>query len=266
MSSRLVCLLACIIVAGGTGPAHGEPTIGERLATASPERGQQLFLVCRACHSTDAGAAHALGPNLRGVVGRPVASDEGYDPYSPAMYSFGGVWTAERLDRYLHRPMAEVEGTSMVFPGISDAGDRADVIAWLSVVGDSSSIPDESSANSSASTLPPGEARPADFGVLVAEEGADITHAYCTVCHSERIVAQQGLTPEGWREVLDFMVDEHGMAPMPAADLERVIGYLSAHYGQTPTLNTREQCTSVAVRKSRANTRPGTMHVSQTAR
>ena len=147
------------------------------------------------------------------------------------MYSFGGVWTAERLDRYLHRPTAEVEGTSMAFPGISDAEDRADIIAWLSVVGDSSSISGVSPANSFAGTLPPGEAKPADFGVPVAEEGADTTHAYCTVCHSERIVAQQGLTPEDWREVLDFMVDEHGMVPMPAADLERVIGYLSAHYG-----------------------------------
>ena len=57
------------------------------------------------------------------------------------------------------------------------------------------------------------------------------THAYCTVCHSERIVAQQGLTRFDWEELLEQMVEEHGMNPIGEPDLGRVLDYLAANYG-----------------------------------
>ena len=211
--------------------AADEASIQERLVTASPERGETLFRVCRACHGIDEGAAQTLGPNLRGVLGRPVASVEAYERYSPAMTSFGGTWTVERLDRYLRQPAAEVEGTSMVFPGIADASVRADIIAWLSMISGLTTLPEESFAEASTDAGPVHEAGEADFGLLVAASGADATHAYCTVCHSERIVAQQGLTREDWLETLEYMVDEHGMAPIEGSDLELVVDYLSTHYG-----------------------------------
>lgn len=69
------------------------------------------------------------------------------------------------------------------------------------------------------------------LGVLVEADGARETWAYCTACHSERLVAQQGLTREGWEEVLEFMVEEQGMLPIEGADRERVLVYLSTHYG-----------------------------------
>ena len=238
MSTVLARSLAGLLLAGllvwlptVDSAAAGEASIQERLATASPERGKALFRVCRACHGIDAGAAQTLGPNLRGVLGRPVASAEGYEHYSPAMMSFGGTWTVERLDRYLRQPAAEVEGTSMVFPGFTDAGVRADIIAWLSMISGLTTLPEKSFAEASADAGPVHEAGEADFGLLVAASGADATHAYCTVCHSERIVAQQGLTREDWLETLEYMVDEHGMAPIESSDLELVIDYLSTHYG-----------------------------------
>ncbi len=228
-------LAACLLwLPASGGFAAGEASIQERLATASPERGEALFIVCRACHGIDEGAAGTLGPNLRGVVGRPVASVEDFDRYSPAMASAGGVWTEERLDRYLHQPAALVEGTSMVFPGIESAADRADIIAWLRVASGLSSMSEGSRGEASAGAAPgqaTGDAVNADFGVLVAAEGAAVTHAYCTVCHSERIVAQQGLTREDWLETLEYMVDEHGMAPLEAPYLDQVLDYLSTHYG-----------------------------------
>ena len=238
MSTLLVRVPAWLLLAGllawlptaGSAVA-GEASIQERLATASPERGQALFRVCRACHGIEEGTVQALGPNLRGVLGRPVASAEGYGRYSPAMASFGGTWTVERLDRYLHRPAAEVAGTSMVFPGIADAGERADIIVWLSMISGLTTLPEESFAEASADAGPVHEAGEADFGLLVAAKGAGATHAYCTVCHSERIVAQQGLTREDWLETLEYMVDEHGMAPIEESDLELVVDYLSTHYG-----------------------------------
>ena len=238
MSNVLARPLAGLLLAGllawlpaaGSGVA-GEASIRERLAAASPERGQALFRVCRACHGIDEGSAQTLGPHLRGVVGRPVASAEGYERYSPAMTSVGGTWSVERLDRYLHRPAAEVSGTSMVFPGIADAGERADIIAWLSVISGLTTLPETSQSASTSDGGPAHVVENGDLGLLVAASGADATHAYCTVCHSERIVAQQGLTREDWLETLEYMVDEHGMAPIEGPDFDLVVDYLSTHYG-----------------------------------
>jgi len=227
----LARLLACLLLAAGAGTAAGEASIQERLATASPGRGEALSRMCHACHGFDESAARTLGPNLRGVIGRAVASEEGYDRYSSAMAAYGGVWSVERLDRYLRSPADEVEGTSMVFPGVPDAGERADIIAWLGVVSGSLTPPDEDGAGSGPVGVPASETGSADLGVLFVAEGAAATHAYCTVCHSERIVAQQGLTREDWLETLEYMVEEHGMAPIAAPDFERVVDYLSTHYG-----------------------------------
>lgn len=226
-----------VLAAGGTGAA-GEALIRERLAAASADRGEEVFRVCSACHTIDRGGAHGVGPNLWGVVGRPVAAAEGYDRYTQAMSSFGGIWSPERLDRYLEQPAAEVQGTAMVFPGIPSAGDRAALIAWLDR---NSPIPadfgsgrasGEGAAGAESGEAPaPRSNRPPDLGVLVDEEGARETHAYCTACHSERIVAQQGLTREDWEELLGQMVEENGMNPIEEPDLGRVLAYLAAHYG-----------------------------------
>ena len=222
-----------------TGVAAGDATLEERLATASPERGQEVFRVCRACHSIGEAAAHTIGPNLWGVVGRPVAAARGYDRYSPAMSSSGGIWTPERLDRYLRQPTSEVEGTAMIFPGVSNALDRADLIAWLNL-----NSPDPMdfaskraasegvmSAAGAGNARPPAPVPSTDLGVLVAGDGAEETHTYCTACHSERIVAQQGLTRADWEELLEQMVEENGMTPIEEPDLGLVLAYLAAHYG-----------------------------------
>ncbi len=232
--------------AGAGAATAGEDDLAERLARASSERGEEVFLVCRACHMIEAGAPHTIGPNLWGVIGRPVASAEGYDRYTQGMSSLGGVWTPARLDIYLRQPMVEVQGTTMAFPGVPDAGDRADLIAWLNR---NSPAPldlgagaaagagkdgaaaggEESGGAAAAAPAAPSSAR--DLGLLVAGEGAFETHAYCTPCHSERIVAQQGLTRPDWDELLEQMVEEHEMNPIEEPDRARVLDYLAAHYG-----------------------------------
>ena len=80
-------------------------------------------------------------------------------------------------------------------------------------------------------TTPAGQSQLPGPGILVAGDGAPETYAYCIACHSERLVAQQGLTREGWEEVIVLMMEDHGMAPIESSSLERVLGYLSTHYG-----------------------------------
>ncbi len=99
-------------------------------AQPSAARGRLIFLRCASCHAVAEGAAARIGPNLRGVVGRPAGSLPGYD-YSPAMRQAKLVWDPPTLDRWLTKPTSLVPGTAMGFAGLADAQDRAAVIAYL---------------------------------------------------------------------------------------------------------------------------------------
>lgn len=69
-----------------------------------------------------------------------------------------------------------------------------------------------------------------EYGVLVEKPGVEETHIYCTACHSERIVAQQGLTRKGWEELLVWMVDEQEMDPIEEPDFSLILDYLAKNY------------------------------------
>lgn len=71
-----------------------------------------------------------------------------------------------------------------------------------------------------------------EFGVLVNAPGVETTFYACTACHSEMIVAQQGLTRAGWEEMFEWMVDEQGMDEIEEPELTEILDYLSAHYGE----------------------------------
>lgn len=107
------------------------------LATASAAQadgdataGKAVFKKCVACHTID--PANRVGPSLGGVVGRPVASVEGFK-YSKAMQEFGKdkVWDEAALSEFLAAPRATVKGTSMVFVGLKKPQDIDDLLAYL---------------------------------------------------------------------------------------------------------------------------------------
>ncbi|KTE73700.1 c-type cytochrome [Sphingopyxis sp. HXXIV] len=101
-------------------------------ATVEPTAamGEQVFKRCVACHTIDKGGANGIGPNLHGVVGRPVASHAGFS-YSSAMKAKGGVWDAATLDLYLEAPMKALPGTRMAFAGVYDPADRKALLLYL---------------------------------------------------------------------------------------------------------------------------------------
>jgi cytochrome c len=85
---------------------------------------------CVSCHAFGPGEPALEGPTLWGVVGRPIASVQGFD-YSAALRKLDGDWTPERLDRFLTSPQSYAPGTLMTLGGVKDAGDRKRVIAFL---------------------------------------------------------------------------------------------------------------------------------------
>ena len=99
-------------------------------SAASAQRGQKLFLHGAACHNLASGGVAKVGPVLGGVTGAAAAARTDYD-YSAALRNAQLVWTDANLDKWLTQPGALVPGTKMAFVGLSDAADRAAVIAFL---------------------------------------------------------------------------------------------------------------------------------------
>jgi cytochrome c len=94
-------------------------------------RGQRVFnQQCRACHTLDKGGAQTAGPNLNGVFGRKAGTAEGY-AFSDAMKASGIVWDEATLTEYNRDPKGKVPGTKMVFNGVKQAPQLADLVAYL---------------------------------------------------------------------------------------------------------------------------------------
>ena len=112
--------VAVILVAGSASAQSGNEARGERLFN------QQ----CKACHTLDKDGASTVGPNLHGLVGRKAGSTEGFSS-SDAMKASGIVWDDKTLVEYLKDPKGRVPGTKMVYSGLKQEAQQADMIAFL---------------------------------------------------------------------------------------------------------------------------------------
>lgn len=109
-------------------------------ATAAPAAaqdaaaGEAVFKrVCATCHNATVEGPRKLGPTLHGVVGRKVASVEGFR-YSAAKRAADLVWTPDKIDPYLLNPREFMPGTTMAYAGLKNDADRKNVIAYLATL------------------------------------------------------------------------------------------------------------------------------------
>jgi cytochrome c len=99
-------------------------------AAADSDHGKALYQTCAACHTE---RPDALGPSLKGVVGRKSAALEDFR-YSNPMKRANLVWDEATLREYIQDPQAKVKGNRMPYGGLKDSKDVDDIIAYLKIL------------------------------------------------------------------------------------------------------------------------------------
>ena len=156
------------------GPVEEGPALATLLAQGDAAKGQAIFAKCTACHTIEQGGADLIGPNIFGILGKPIGKHAAGFAYSGDLAGHGGDWTFENMDAWLKGPKAFASGTKMTFPGLGSAEDRANVMLYLLQNGGGPALPPPPAAEPAAD-----EAAPAGDAAAgpAAEPGADAAGA-----------------------------------------------------------------------------------------
>lgn len=93
--------------------------------------GEASFHKCQACHAVGVGAKNKLGPELNGLVGRQAGTAGSYQ-YSPAVKNAGFVWDRTSFAAFIANPREKIPGNKMVFAGIKNEIEIANLWTYLS--------------------------------------------------------------------------------------------------------------------------------------
>ncbi len=114
--------------------------VASAFAAASPAwaqdiaAGERSWNKCRACHQIGETAKNGVGPHLNGLFGRHTGEVAGYS-YSAANKSANLTWDEAIFADYIKDPRAKIPGTKMVFAGIKNEKEIADLTAFLKQFG-----------------------------------------------------------------------------------------------------------------------------------
>jgi cytochrome c len=116
--------LTAIAVIASAAPAFAQDTAA----------GENSFKKCLPCHSVGTDAKNKVGPVLNGLEGRKSGTVDGYN-YTDANKNSGITWDEVTFKEYITNPRSKVPGTKMVFAGISNENERANLWAYLKQFG-----------------------------------------------------------------------------------------------------------------------------------
>jgi len=93
--------------------------------------GEKVFnRQCKACHQVGQNARNVVGPILNGLDGRKSGTVPNYS-YSDANKNSGITWNEASFKEYIKNPSAAIPKTKMVFVGLKNEKDVANLWAFL---------------------------------------------------------------------------------------------------------------------------------------
>jgi cytochrome c len=188
-------LRAAVLASIALLPAAAPPAT----AAGDAEKGPALFRACVVCHSLKPDQ-NMTGPSLAGIWGRKAGSLESFDRYSLALKSSDIVWDENSLDAWLKSPTSLVPQNRMIFPGMSDARQRADLIAFLKA----------------ASTGHAAEPAMASGFQDLKKLGVDRQVQAIRYCRDTyHVTTGDGQTSDFWEANLRFKTDSSDTGPLP---------------------------------------------------
>ncbi len=153
-------------VVSSEGGAAAAVPLETLLAAADPAKGEATFKKCTSCHTINSGGAAGIGPNLYGIVGKPVGKHAAGFAYSSDLAGHGGNWDFANLNDWLTSPKKFASGTKMSFAGLGNAEERANLIVYLNAQGSNLPLP------AAPAAAAPDAAKPADAAAAAPAQAA----------------------------------------------------------------------------------------------
>jgi cytochrome c len=118
------------VIAIGAALASAALSYAARAESGDAASGERVYRACIACHSLEPDR-NMTGPSLADLWNRKSGSLPSFPRYSPALKGAGIVWTDDTLDEWITDPQHFIPGNTMTFPGLKDARQRTDLLAFL---------------------------------------------------------------------------------------------------------------------------------------
>jgi len=67
---------------------------------------------------------------------------------------------------------------------------------------------------------------------LIVDKGLEDVKENCTVCHTGRFIVVNGGNKKFWKYKINLMQKAYGLWDIPKEQKERIINYLTKHYGK----------------------------------
>jgi cytochrome c len=177
-------------------------------------RGQQDFRACAPCHSLEPDR-NMTGPSLADLWGRKAGSLPSFERYSDALKSSGIIWDDRSLDGWLTDPDRMVPDNEMPFNGITDARDRADLLAFLKEATKPGAAP-QRNAQAQMGDMGGMMGGGRDPNLRTLEPNKRVKAI--TYCHdSYRVTTADGKIRHFWERNLRFMTDSSKDGPESGA-------------------------------------------------
>jgi cytochrome c len=185
--------------------------------TGDAARGERVFRACAPCHSLEADR-NMSGPSLADLWNRKAGGLPSFARYSPALKASGIVWNDGTLDPWLADPQHFIPGNTMTFPGVKDARQRADLLAFLKEASEPGHAPGMTAQGggrmgNGMMGMMGGGAAPNLKQLEPDERVAKVTHCR----DSYRVTTADGRTRDFWERNLRFKTDASGDGPQRGA-------------------------------------------------